>query len=34
MESRKAGELLVDTISSMTENVEELAAMADELQQG
>jgi methyl-accepting chemotaxis protein len=34
MESRKASELIIDTISHIGEGVEELAVMADELQQG
>jgi methyl-accepting chemotaxis protein len=34
MESRKASELIIETISHISENVEELAVMADELQQG
>ncbi len=34
MESRKASELIIDTISHISEGVEELAVMADELQQG
>ena len=34
MESRKASELIIDTVSSIGEGVEELAVMADELQQG
>ena len=33
-ESRKASDLIVDTIHNITEGVEDLAAMADELQQG
>ncbi|MEA1917170.1 MAG: methyl-accepting chemotaxis protein [Campylobacterota bacterium] len=33
MESRKASELIIDTIAHISENVEELAVMADELQQ-
>ena len=33
MESRKASELIIDTISHIGEGVEELAVMADELQQ-
>jgi len=33
-ESRKASELIIDTISHIGEGVEELAVMADELQQG
>ncbi len=34
LESRKASELIIDTISHIGEGVEELAVMADELQQG
>jgi len=34
MESRKASELIIDTVSRIGEGVEELAVMADELQQG
>lgn len=34
MESRKASELIIDTISHIGDGVEELAVMADELQQG
>jgi methyl-accepting chemotaxis protein len=34
MESRKASELIIETISHIGESVEELAVMADELQQG
>lgn len=34
MESRKASELIIDTITHIGEGVEELAVMADELQQG
>ncbi len=34
MESRKASELIIETISHISEGVEELAVMADELQQG
>lgn len=34
MESKKAADLIIDTISHMADSVEELAAMADELQQG
>lgn len=34
MESRKASELIIDTINHISEGVEELAVMADELQQG
>jgi methyl-accepting chemotaxis protein len=34
MESRKASELIIETIAHITEGVEELAVMADELQQG
>lgn len=34
MESRKASELIIETISHIGEGVEELAVMADELQQG
>jgi len=34
MESRKASELIIDTVSHIGEGVEELAVMADELQQG
>ncbi|MDF1881124.1 methyl-accepting chemotaxis protein [Sulfurimonas sp. MAG313] len=34
MESKKASELIIDTISHVGEGVEELAVMADELQQG
>jgi methyl-accepting chemotaxis protein len=34
MESRKASELIIETVSHIGEGVEELAAMADELQQG
>ncbi|MBT5935493.1 methyl-accepting chemotaxis protein [Sulfurimonas sp.] len=33
-ESRKASELIIDTVSHISEGVEELAVMADELQQG
>ena len=33
-ESRKASELIIETISHISEGVEELAVMADELQQG
>ena len=33
-ESRKASDLIIDTIHNITEGVEDLAAMADELQQG
>ena len=34
MESRKASELIIDTVSHISDGVEELAVMADELQQG
>ncbi|MDH5464124.1 MAG: methyl-accepting chemotaxis protein [Thiovulaceae bacterium] len=34
MESRKASDLIIDTIANISEGVEDLAAMADELQQG
>lgn len=34
MESRKASELIIETIGNMAEGIEELAALADELQQG
>ena len=34
MESRKASELIIDTVTHIGEGVEELAVMADELQQG
>lgn len=34
MESRKASELIIETVSHISEGVEELAVMADELQQG
>ncbi len=34
MESRKASELIIETIGNMAEGIEELAVMADELQQG
>jgi len=34
MESRKASELIIETVSHIGEGVEELAVMADELQQG
>jgi predicted house-cleaning noncanonical NTP pyrophosphatase (MazG superfamily) len=34
MESRKASEFIIQTISQIGEGVEELALMADELQQG
>ncbi len=34
MESRKASELIIETIAYISEGVEELAVMADELQQG
>jgi methyl-accepting chemotaxis protein len=34
MESRKASELIIETVSRISEGVEELAVMADELQQG
>ncbi len=34
IESRKATDLIVDTINNISEGVEDLAAMADELQQG
>ena len=34
LESRKASELIIDTITHIGEGVEELAVMADELQQG
>ncbi len=34
MESRKASELIIETIAHVGESVEELAVMADELQQG
>ena len=34
MESRKASELIIETVSYIGEGVEELAVMADELQQG
>ncbi|WP_321777843.1 methyl-accepting chemotaxis protein [Sulfurimonas sp.] len=34
MESRKASELIIETISHISDGVEELAVMADELQQG
>jgi methyl-accepting chemotaxis protein len=34
MESRKASELIIDTITHIGDGVEELAVMADELQQG
>ncbi len=34
MESRKASDLIIDTIHNISEGVEDLAAMADELQQG
>lgn len=34
MESRKASELIIETITHISEGVEELAVMADELQQG
>ena len=33
-ESRKASELIIDTVTHISEGVEELAVMADELQQG
>ncbi|MDQ7066985.1 MAG: hypothetical protein Q9M40_02685 [Sulfurimonas sp.] len=33
-ESRKASELIIDTVTHIGEGVEELAVMADELQQG
>lgn len=33
-ESRKASELIIDTVNNISEGVEELAVMADELQQG
>ena len=33
-ESRRASELIYETVSSMSESIEELAVMADELQQG
>ena len=33
-ESRKASDLIIDTIHNITDGVEDLAAMADELQQG
>ncbi|MCV6606883.1 MAG: methyl-accepting chemotaxis protein, partial [Campylobacterales bacterium] len=32
MESRKASELIIETIQNMAEGIEELAVMADELQ--
>lgn len=34
MESRKASELIIETIGHISEGIEELAVMADELQQG
>ena len=34
LESRKASDLIIDTINNISEGVEDLAAMADELQQG
>ncbi|MCF6339284.1 MAG: methyl-accepting chemotaxis protein [Sulfurimonas sp.] len=34
MESRKASELIIETVSHIGEGVEDLAVMADELQQG
>ena len=34
LESRKASDLIIDTIHNISEGVEDLAAMADELQQG
>lgn len=34
MESRKASELIIETIGNMAEGIEELAVLADELQQG
>ncbi|MFA6195680.1 MAG: methyl-accepting chemotaxis protein [Sulfurimonas sp.] len=34
MESRKASELIIETVTHISEGVEELAVMADELQQG
>ena len=34
MESRKASELIIETVAHISEGVEELAVMADELQQG
>jgi methyl-accepting chemotaxis protein len=34
MESRKASELIIETVGHISEGVEELAVMADELQQG
>lgn len=34
MESRKASELIIETVTHIAEGVEELAVMADELQQG
>ncbi len=34
MESRKASELIIETISNMADGIEELAVLADELQQG
>ena len=34
MESKKASELIIETIGNMAEGIEELAVMADELQQG
>lgn len=34
MESRKASELIIETVNHISEGVEELAVMADELQQG
>ena len=34
MESRKASELIIETVSHISDGVEELAVMADELQQG
>ncbi|MEY4504189.1 MAG: hypothetical protein RL154_482 [Pseudomonadota bacterium] len=34
MESRKASELIIETIETMAEGIEDLAALADELQQG
>jgi methyl-accepting chemotaxis protein len=33
-ESRKASELIIETISNMSDGIEELAVLADELQQG
>ncbi len=34
MESRKASELIIETITNMADGIEELAVLADELQQG